>query len=1083
MANLKQLYKIIYQKSVLLKEESIKLYRAEKKEIDQKREKIREIQESYKDQELKILNTKREIESFLDDAKEHYLSYPSLKAKNTSEIDMPFLKTLRLQIDDYSEYDSYARELYECCLGCLELINRVLKKINLKQQQKEHDIKSCRNSDYRIKKQEIDKQYDELLQSQEVDKLVKYLEQVRQYTYPNFKFQYNPPKKEPSFFYIGEVSVPLFFPKYTKEKVERKFKDLYDFDAQSLIIPKYFLTDSGKKMYIEYESEMEHLVTEGTKGVISNVLRCFPACPGRITYIDPITYNSLYLGEMQKVISRGKHLGLIKFPEEKREVKSALSLLEEDLKKETENARMRFLIIKGYPDYYDSESREILQRLCASADIYHLVVLLMKEAQESERRTSFENQIIKRSIRLKAQNNKFILQNGEKSERQQFFWYPPVEKIADEELAKIQKAYIPKDKGTRYLERINPAFPPKYQRGNRRIQWSLGINSSDNIHVQNMESLYFATFLMGGSGSGKSTLLENLINHLIMTYHPDDVELWIMDLKGTAQITNIVDHCPPHIKYLLVPKGDTMIFSFLDRIEGEYKRRIDFLNNIGRPEKYKKYPKWENALEIPKEVYFPAIFVIIDEVSILSQAIEKTEGTRYTKNYRLVLQNILTQSRAAGFHFIFANQKFTSGLSGFSKTAMEQIRVRMAMSAAESTEIQDTVNISRKYLTEKQILWMDNLPPYQVLLAIHPQNEGEKPTMDKMKTLYLPDADRAIQYERFDWLNNKMRGVRSYNPDKMATYVEKHPILYTGEKYTFDECRRDMEKYCEKYSKCIDYNADDIILFPGYPLNLLPVDPIIVKQSENENITFFIDENNYIEKLANTIFSCLRSIDLEQTDVEIWSLKNDKKLKIFSKYWNKFKCISSEEDICARVRELKEGVLKENLNNTCIIVFKPYAIEHSIDRKMEFLKMKEQNKNEKISVLDINQDDSVINNELGNELSIGAISNIMGISGILSKKTSESEELYNIEEDLKELCKYGSERKLHFIMVENSWSSFKQTGLKIEWFKHVFTINLPQNDSINIPFGSIADKTEDDKMFYTNGTEYKLFLPYVHERD
>ena len=126
MANLKQLYKIIYQKSVLLKEESIKLYRAEKKEIDQKREKIREIQESYKDQELKILNTKREIESFLDDAKEHYLSYPSLKAKNTSEIDMPFLKTLRLQIDDYSEYDSYARELYECCLGCLELINRAV---------------------------------------------------------------------------------------------------------------------------------------------------------------------------------------------------------------------------------------------------------------------------------------------------------------------------------------------------------------------------------------------------------------------------------------------------------------------------------------------------------------------------------------------------------------------------------------------------------------------------------------------------------------------------------------------------------------------------------------------------------------------------------------------------------------------------------------------------------------------------------------------------------------------------------------------------------------------------------------------
>ena len=710
-------------------------------------------------------------------------------------------------------------------------------------------------------------------------------------------------------------------------------------------------------------------------------------------------------------------------------------------------------------------------------------MLLMKEKQESERRTSFENQIIKGAIKLKAQNNKFVLQNGEKSEQQQFFWYPPVEKIMDEELEKIQKAYISNGKGTRYLERINPAFPPRYQRGNREIQWPFGINTLDDIYTQKMEYMNFATFLMGRAGSGKTMLLENLINHLIMTYHPDDVELWIMDLKGKTQITNIIEHCPPHIKYLLVPKGDTMIFSFLDRIEEEYKRRIYFLNNIGRPEKYKKYPKWENALEIPKEVYFPAIFVIIDEVSILSQAIEKTEGTRYTKNYRLVLQNILTQSRAAGFHFIFANQKFTSGLSGFSKIAMEQIRVRMAMSAAESTEIQDTVNISRKYLTEKQISWIDSLPPYQVLLSRSLKTADEKITINKIKILYLSDADRALQYKRFDWLRNNMKGSGIYSPDKQDAYVEKNPILYNGQQYTFDECRSDMEKYCEKHSKRIDYDADDIILFPGYPLNLLPVDPIIVKQSENENITFFIDENNYIEKLANTIFSCLRSIDLEQTDVEIWSLKNDKKLKIFSKYWNKFKCISGEEDICARVRKLKEGVLKEALNNTCIIVFTPYAIEHSIDRKIEFLKMKRQNNNEKTSVSDINQDGLIINNESGDGLLPEAIPNIMGIGGMISKKTTEKEELYNIKEDLKELCKFGSERKLHFITVENSWSSFERTGLKIEWFKHVFTIGFPQNDSINIPFGSIADKTEDDKMFYTNGTEYKLFLPYVHEKD
>lgn len=317
----------------------------------------------------------------------------------------------------------------------------------------------------------------------------------------------------------------------------------------------------------------------------------------------PITCNSLCLEEMRKVVSKAKCPGLIRFPEEKKAVKSVLSSLEEELKKEEGNSRTRFLIIKGYPDYYDSESREILQRLCASANIYHLIVLIMKTKQEDERRNIFENQLIKQSVRVSTQNGKFIQISKDGTRQRPFFWYSSIKEISDEELKKIQKDYVPKEKGTRYLERINPEFPPKYQCGNRRIKWPFGIDSSGKVYEQDMEGTHFAAFLMGGSGSGKSTLLENLINNLVMSYHPDDVELWIMDLKGTAQITNIIEHCPPHIKYLLVPKGETMIFAFLDRIEKEYKRRIDFLNNVGRPEKYRNYGKWDRGLDVPKEVY------------------------------------------------------------------------------------------------------------------------------------------------------------------------------------------------------------------------------------------------------------------------------------------------------------------------------------------------------------------------------------------------------------------------------------------------------------------------------------------------
>ena len=98
----------------------------------------------------------------------------------------------------------------------------------------------------------------------------------------------------------------------------------------------------------------------------------------------------------------------------------------------------------------------------------------------------------------------------------------------------------------------------------------------------------------------------------------------------------------------------------------------------------------------------------------------------------------------------------------------------------------------------------------------------------------------------------------------------------------------------------------------------------------------------------------------------------------------------------------------------------------------------------------------------------------------MKKKISEMQWLYDIEEDLKILCRYGCDSGLHFAMIENSWNEFKEMRLKIDWFKHIFSIGFSQEDSMNIPFGSVAGKTESDMIFYTDGTRYKLFLPYGH---
>lgn len=313
-----QWYKIIYQKAVSLLEEEKNIYWEEKKQSEKIKEKIQQIQDDYRNKKAKILNTKKELERFLDDAKKHYLNYIVLKPRNIEEIDMPSLKTLRLEIDDYSEYDPHARELYEYSLGGLELVNRVLSRLDKKQREEERKVELNQVSDYKNRKETNKRRYFELLQSKEVEQLIECLKQVKRNTDLSNNFQYNPPQKEPSVFYIGQVAMPMPFPNYMSEEVRKKFGSFYDFSSRSLIFPKGFSTNTGGKVYIEYEDEMENSLIEGIKGVISNVLRCFPAYPERITYIDPITCNSLCLEEMRKVVSKAKMPGINKISRRKK---------------------------------------------------------------------------------------------------------------------------------------------------------------------------------------------------------------------------------------------------------------------------------------------------------------------------------------------------------------------------------------------------------------------------------------------------------------------------------------------------------------------------------------------------------------------------------------------------------------------------------------------------------------------------------------------------------------------------------------------------------------------------------------------
>ena len=100
---------------------------------------------------------------------------------------------------------------------------------------------------------------------------------------------------------------------------------------------------------------------------------------------------------------------------------------------------------------------------------------------------------------------------------------------------------------------------------------------------------YAHGLISGATGSGKSTMLHMIINSVVMNYHPEDVEIWLVDYKKIEFSVYIEDR-PPHVKFIGIERNEEFTFSLLDLITEEYERRLDVFRqeNVRNIDLYKK---------------------------------------------------------------------------------------------------------------------------------------------------------------------------------------------------------------------------------------------------------------------------------------------------------------------------------------------------------------------------------------------------------------------------------------------------------------------------------------------------------------
>lgn len=179
--------------------------------------------------------------------------------------------------------------------------------------------------------------------------------------------------------------------------------------------------------------------------------------------------------------------------------------------------------------------------------------------------------------------------------------------------------------------------------------------------------------ITGSSGSGKSNLLKLLIYGIAARYSPDEVELYLLDMKEGVTLAPMAPSTGsgtylPHARVIGLQADQEFGLSVLQEIERLHKRRIAAMSPMDNIKDYR---------EAHPDARIPRVLVVIDEFHLLLADDENRVG-REAAAKLLALAKLV---RAAGIHIVVATQEIGSigALAGSRDGLLGQIKLRVAL--------------------------------------------------------------------------------------------------------------------------------------------------------------------------------------------------------------------------------------------------------------------------------------------------------------------------------------------------------------------------------------------------------------------
>lgn len=437
---------------------------------------------------------------------------------------------------------------------------------------------------------------------------------------------------------VGRRYTKLPFPSVYAGKLKKDFGNYYDEVKGRLLIPFSIELSKGFKLLLKNNGDIS-AQDEMVESIFYSLVDKERGKEYVIQYIDKVRMTGAGLRGFQIFLNEPNEL-FHTLPRKEEEVDRALdkllkrgekaegllqqsgksSLYEWNLAQAKENRKKKvLLVLHGFPFSYSQKQIEKINTLMVNGErwgISFLISLDMKKVNTAGR--DLDKFVVKYNL------DEFVRINCPSKNIQ----IVPPGKI-DHTLVKLyEKPKIEVVEKTQYPEWFNLRKAPDYTKtlqymdtGGKHvrapIRYPLGVTKEGKLRYVDMEGMNFAGYLMGGSGSGKSSFIHTIIASIVYHYHPDDVELWLVDFKMT-EFAQYIEDRPPHVKYIVLDYSPKVVFDLLDRISAEMVRRTDL---------FVKHPEWNKDIKnVPVSANLPKIFLIIDEFEKMANIIASNGG-------------------------------------------------------------------------------------------------------------------------------------------------------------------------------------------------------------------------------------------------------------------------------------------------------------------------------------------------------------------------------------------------------------------------------------------------------------------------